>query len=70
MTSGADFLTIEQAAAALGVSAWAVRKYIKAGRLTAYKAPIGRKTLIRAKDLDAFKKPKRIPPPAKGEPGE
>lgn len=52
---------MDQAAAYLGVTPRAMRKYIQQGKLRAFKSPVGGRTLFRLEDLDAFKQPRPYP---------
>ena len=45
-------LTIEQAAAVLGISPWTVRYHVKMGRLSRVK--LGRRVLIEEAELERF----------------
>jgi excisionase family DNA binding protein len=64
MSEEKDWLTIDEAAARLGVSKRAVYKYIQTGRLAAYKAPVGGASLVKAEDLKAFAQPQQRQPRA------
>lgn len=58
MSEEQGWLSLDEVAARLGVSRRAVYKYIQAGRLAAYKAPVGGKSLVKVEDLEAFAKPR------------
>lgn len=55
-TEEQGWLSVEEAAEYLGVSRRAIHKYVQQGRLAAFKAPIGGRTLFKREDLDAFRK--------------
>ena len=57
MSEPQEWLTVDEVAVRLGVSRRAVYKYIQQGRLPAYDAPVGGKSLVKAEDLEAFAKP-------------
>ncbi len=67
--SGEDFLTIAEAARRLGVSEPAMRRRLERGLIPVYSSPCDlRSRLVKAADLDAFKRPKLLTPaPAGGD---
>ncbi len=67
--SGEDFLTIHEAAAVLGISEPALRRRVARGMVPVYSSPCDlRSRLVKAADVDAFKRPKLLTPaPAGGD---
>ena len=53
-----DFLTVDQAAALVGLSHWTIRKYIHDGALQRYRS-LGR-NLVRREELLELVKPKKV----------
>ncbi len=70
--SGEDFLTIHEAAAVLGISEPAFKRRVERGLIPVYSSPCDlRSRLVKAADLDAFKRPKLLTPAgAEGGSGE
>ena len=58
MTEQEQWMSIEEAAAYLGVGRRAVHKYIQLGKLPAFKAPVGGRTLLKCADVHALKVPR------------
>lgn len=54
-----EFLTVEQAASYLQLSASSIRSYIRSGKLKAFRVTGLRKVLIQRKDLLALLEPAR-----------
>ena len=52
-----DWMTIDQAAEFLGVARRTLFNYAKQGKLRAFKAAVGGRTMFRRQDLEAFKTP-------------
>ncbi|MCL5107323.1 MAG: helix-turn-helix domain-containing protein [Chloroflexi bacterium] len=57
-----QWLTVDQAAEYLGVTRRAIHKYVQLGKLPAFKAPVGGRTLFRRADLADFRAPRPIVP--------
>lgn len=62
MAQADEWLSIDQAAAYLGVGRRAIHKYVQQGKLPAYKSGVGGRTLFRREDLEAFKTPRPLTP--------
>ena len=58
MTEERDWLTLGEVAERLGVTQRAVNKYIQQGKLAAYKAAVGNRTLVKVDDFEAFSQPR------------
>ncbi len=72
MDGDSEYMTIREAAAVLGLSEPAVRRRVERGLIPAYTNPDDlRSRLVKAADLDAFKRPKLLTPAgAEGGSGE
>lgn len=57
-----EWASVREAASYIGRSRRAVNKYIQQGKLPAYKAPVGGRTLVKIADLEAFRQPQPRPP--------
>ncbi len=56
-----DFVTMQQAAALMGVSRWTLWRLVKEGRLPSYESEINRRVkLVKRADLAVLMAPKRI----------
>ena len=56
-----DFVTMQQAAALMGVSRWTLWRLVKEGRLPSYESEINRRVkLVKRADLAGLMAPKRI----------
>ncbi len=66
--SGEDFLTITEAARRLGLSEPAFKRRVERGLIPVYSSPCDlRSRLVKAVDLDAFKRPKLLTPAPAGQ---
>ena len=56
-----DFVTMQQAAALMGVSRWTLWRLVKEGRLPSYQSEINRRVkLVKRADVEALMTPKPI----------
>ena len=60
------WMSIEAAAELLGVGRRAVHKYIQQGKVQAFKAPVGGRTLLKRADVEALKIPRPLHEPKAG----
>src|SRR4051812_642679 len=64
----ADYLTVGEAAAALGVSPWTLRNWDRAGKLRTLRHPKNGYRIYRREDLDAVLRPVGLAAMANGQP--